>query len=41
MSETAGRAGTGSTAVVVGAGMIGVCCALFLQRDGFTVTLIA
>ncbi len=40
MSETAGRAGTGPTAVVVGAGMIGVCCALFLQRDGFTVTLI-
>jgi len=28
------------TAVVVGAGMIGVCCALFLQRDGYQVTLI-
>jgi D-amino-acid dehydrogenase len=40
MSETAGRAGTSPTAVVVGAGMIGVCCALFLQRDGFSVTLI-
>jgi len=40
MSETAGRAETGPTAVVVGAGMIGVCCALFLQRDGFSVTLI-
>ncbi len=40
MSETAGRAVTSPTAVVVGAGMIGVCCALFLQRDGFSVTLI-
>ena len=40
MSESAGRAGTSPTAVVVGAGMIGVCCALFLQRDGFSVTLI-
>jgi len=50
MSRAAGRAGTGRVgagqagpgrrAVVVGAGMIGVCCALFLQRDGYAVTLI-
>ena len=32
--------GAGRRAVVVGAGMIGVCCALFLQRDGHRVTLI-
>lgn len=40
MSAPAGGDGTGRRAVVVGAGMIGVCCALFLQRDGFAVTLI-
>lgn len=27
-------------AVVVGGGIVGVCCALYLQRDGYTVTLI-
>ena len=32
--------GAAPRAVVVGAGMIGVCCALFLQRDGYRVTLI-
>ena len=40
MSEAKRQAGEGPTAVVVGAGMIGVCCALFLQRDGYRVTLI-
>ena len=40
MSEARLQAGEGPTAVVVGAGMIGVCCALFLQRDGYRVTLI-
>jgi len=40
MTETAGHTGNGPTAVVIGAGMIGVCCALFLQRDGYSVTLI-
>lgn len=40
MTEAAGPAGNGPTAVVAGAGMIGVCCALFLQRDGYCVTLI-
>lgn len=29
-----------SRAVVIGAGMVGVCCAIFLQRDGHAVTLI-
>ncbi len=28
------------TAVVIGGGIVGVCCALYLQRDGFAVTLI-
>ncbi|MDX1576578.1 MAG: FAD-dependent oxidoreductase, partial [Kiloniellales bacterium] len=40
MSEAPAQAEDGPTAVVVGAGMIGVCCALFLQRDGYSVTLI-
>ncbi len=40
MSQGTGQAGSGPSAVVVGAGMIGVCCALFLQRDGYKVTLI-
>jgi D-amino-acid dehydrogenase len=40
VSEGTGQAGSGTSAVVVGAGMIGVCCALFLQRDGYKVTLI-
>jgi len=40
MTETSGHTGNGPTAVVIGAGMIGVCCALFLQRDGYSVTLI-
>ena len=31
---------SGSDALVVGAGIVGVCCALYLQRDGFKVTLI-
>lgn len=40
MSAPPGQGDSGRRAVVVGAGMIGVCCALFLQRDGFAVTLI-
>ncbi|RON13618.1 NAD(P)/FAD-dependent oxidoreductase [Pseudomonas frederiksbergensis] len=28
------------TAVVIGAGIVGVCCALYLQREGYRVTLI-
>jgi D-amino-acid dehydrogenase len=28
------------TAVVIGGGIVGVCCALYLQRDGYEVTLI-
>jgi D-amino-acid dehydrogenase len=28
------------TAVVIGGGIVGVCCALYLQRDGYAVTLI-
>jgi len=40
MTGEAEPTGNGPKAVVVGAGMIGVCCALFLQRDGYSVTLI-
>ena len=40
MTGEAEPTGNGPKAVVVGAGMIGVCCALFLQRDGYRVTLI-
>ena len=40
MTGEAEPTGNGPKAVVVGAGMIGVCCALFLQRDGYAVTLI-
>ncbi|PPC78866.1 amino acid dehydrogenase [Pokkaliibacter plantistimulans] len=29
-----------NTAVVIGGGIVGVCCALYLQRDGYQVTLI-
>lgn len=29
-----------SQAIVVGGGVVGVCCALYLQRDGFQVTLV-
>ena len=32
--------GTASRVAVVGAGIVGVCCALYLQRDGRQVTLI-
>ncbi len=32
--------GGASHAVVIGAGIIGVCCALQLQREGWAVTLI-
>lgn len=32
--------GTASRVAVVGAGIVGVCCALYLQRDGCQVTLI-
>ena len=28
------------SAVVIGGGIVGVCCALYLQRDGYAVTLI-
>ncbi|CAN7549960.1 MULTISPECIES: FAD-binding oxidoreductase [unclassified Pseudomonas] len=28
------------TAVVIGAGIVGVCCALYLQREGYRVTMI-
>jgi len=31
---------TRETAVVVGGGIVGVCCALYLQREGYRVTLI-
>ena len=27
-------------AIVVGAGIVGICCALYLQREGFTVTVV-
>jgi D-amino-acid dehydrogenase len=30
----------GQAAVVIGGGIVGVCCALYLQRDGYRVTLI-
>jgi D-amino-acid dehydrogenase len=33
-------AGDAPHAIVIGAGIIGVCCALQLQREGWTVTLI-
>ncbi|MEE8227757.1 MAG: FAD-dependent oxidoreductase [Kiloniellales bacterium] len=33
-------AGDASHAVVIGAGIIGVCCALQLQREGWAVTRI-
>ncbi|NWA29787.1 FAD-dependent oxidoreductase [Pseudomonas gingeri] len=32
--------GPRQTAVVIGGGIVGVCCALYLQRDGYQVTLI-
>ncbi|MBB2895174.1 FAD-binding oxidoreductase [Pseudomonas sp. AS2.8] len=32
--------GATKTAIVVGGGIVGVCCALWLQRDGLAVTLI-
>ena len=28
------------TVTVIGAGIVGVCCALYLQREGFKVRLI-
>ena len=39
MSTTAMPA-EGRTAIVIGAGIVGVCCAVSLQRAGFAVTLI-
>lgn len=30
----------GETAVVIGGGIVGVCCALYLQREGYRVTLV-
>ncbi|BBK30385.1 D-amino-acid dehydrogenase [Stella humosa] len=39
MSATATAAPKGE-AVVIGAGIVGVCCALYLQRDGHSVTLV-
>ena len=32
--------GSGSRFTVIGGGIVGVCCALYLQRAGFTVSLI-
>jgi D-amino-acid dehydrogenase len=37
MSE---RAAAQKSVIVVGAGIVGICCALYLQREGFRVTLI-
>lgn len=34
------ESGVPRTAIVVGGGIVGVCCALWLQRDGLAVTLI-
>ena len=31
---------TPEKAIVIGGGIVGVCCALYLQRDGYDVTLI-
>ncbi len=40
MSTTAVTSAESRTAIVVGAGIVGVCCAVSLQRAGFAVTLI-
>ncbi len=40
MSGPGPRAGQGRRVAVIGAGIVGVCAALSLQRDGFQVTLI-
>ncbi|MBN3724402.1 NAD(P)/FAD-dependent oxidoreductase [Burkholderia sp. Ac-20379] len=40
ISEPAAAAATREPAVVVGGGIVGTCCALYLQRSGFDVTLI-
>ncbi|HAC69200.1 MAG TPA: amino acid dehydrogenase, partial [Pseudomonas sp.] len=34
------ESGVPRTAIVVGGGIVGVCCALWLQRDGLAVTLV-
>jgi len=40
MSETLDATGGGRQVVVVGAGIVGTCCAVYLKRAGFAVTLI-
>jgi D-amino-acid dehydrogenase len=43
MSDTTGSAGIPSAdagVLVIGAGIVGVCCAVYLQRAGFKVTLV-
>nr|WP_241014493.1 FAD-dependent oxidoreductase [Burkholderia sp. Ac-20379] len=40
MSRTAPQASAREAAVVIGGGIVGVCCALYLQRAGHAVTLI-
>ena len=38
MAATAGR--IGDTVHVIGAGIVGMCSALYLQREGFEVTVL-
>ena len=40
MSEAPDATGGGRQVVVVGAGIVGTCCAVYLRRAGFSVTLI-
>ena len=40
MSEAPDAAGAGRRVVVIGAGIVGTCCAAYLRRAGFAVTLI-
>ena len=34
------RTAAGKQAIVIGAGVVGICCALYLQRDGWQVTVL-
>jgi D-amino-acid dehydrogenase len=40
MSKSPDPAGGGRSVIVVGAGIVGTCCAVYLKRAGFAVTLI-
>lgn len=40
MAQQAEASAGSKTAIVIGAGIVGICCALYLQRDGHQVTVI-